>query len=96
MGEYHLSSGSGNIKIKADGNAERISMSTGSGSIKLDLEGVKGMETTVRTGSGGVRVAWNEDEGQKVKNGNYTYGNGACKIKANTGSGSIKIWGREE
>jgi len=96
VGEYHLSSGSGNIKIKADGNAERISMSTGSGGIKLELEGVRGMETTVRTGSGGVRVAWNDDEGQKVKNGNYTYGNGACKIKANTGSGSIKIWGREE
>ncbi|MCI9144419.1 MAG: DUF4097 family beta strand repeat protein [Lachnospiraceae bacterium] len=95
VGEFHLASGSGNIKMKADGKAERVSMSTGSGSIKLELEGIQGMDTTVRTGSGGVRVAWNEEEGQKVKNGNYTYGNGACKIKANTGSGSIKIFGRE-
>ncbi len=95
VGEYHLASGSGNIKMKAGGNAERINMSTGSGSIKLELEGIQGMDTTVRTGSGGVRIAWNEEEGQKVKNGNYTYGNGACKIKANTGSGSVKIFGRE-
>lgn len=95
VGEFHLASGSGNIKMKADGKAERVSVSTGSGSIKLELEGIQGMDTTVRTGSGGVRVAWNEEEGQKVKNGNYTYGNGACKIKANTGSGSIKIFGRE-
>lgn len=95
VGEYHLTSGSGNIKVKAGGNAERINMSTGSGSIKLELEGVGGMDTIVRTGSGGIRIAWGDEESQKVKNGNYTYGNGSCKIKANTGSGSIKISGRE-
>ena len=93
MAEYRITTGSGNIKLKAVGATERIDMSTGSGSIKLDLGGVEGMETTVRSGSGSVHVAWGGEEKQKVKNGTYAYGNSACKVRANTGSGSIRISG---
>lgn len=93
VAEYRLTTGSGNIKLKAVGAAERVDMTTGSGSIKLELEGVEGMETTVRSGSGSIHVDWRGEEKQKVKNGTYAYGNSACKVRANTGSGSIKISG---
>lgn len=94
VAEYHLSTGSGNIKAKAVGAVETVSMSAGSGSVKLELEGIEGMEATVRTGSGSAHIAWGEEEAVKVKNGTYTYGNSACKVKASTGSGSVKISGR--
>ena len=93
VAEYRLNTGSGNIRLKAVGATERIDMSTGSGSIRLELEGTEGMETTVRSGSGSIQVAWRGEEKQKVKNGTYAYGNSACKVRANTGSGSIKISG---
>ena len=92
---YHLSTGSGNIKARAVGEPEGLDMTTGSGSVRLELEGTKGMETTVRSGSGSIHIDWNGEESQKVKNGTYAYGNSACKIRANTGSGSIRISGRE-
>lgn len=95
VAEYHLGTGSGNIKVKAVGGSERVDMSTGSGSVKLSLEDVKGMEATVRSGSGSIRIGWDEEEGQKVKNGTYAYGNSACKVRATTGSGSIKIYGSQ-
>ena len=94
VAEYHLGTGSGNIKVRSVGASERIDMGTGSGSIKLELEGAEGMEATVRSGSGSVHIGWGEEERQKVKNGTYAYGNSACKVKANTGSGSIKISGK--
>ncbi len=94
VAEYHLGTGSGNIKVRSVGVSERIDMGTGSGSIKLELEGAEGMEATVRSGSGSVHIGWGEEERQKVKNGTYAYGNSACKVKANTGSGSIKISGK--
>lgn len=93
VAEYRITTGSGNIKLKAVGATERVDMSTGSGSIKLELEGIEGMETTVRTGSGSTHVAWGGEEKQKVKNGTYAYGNSACKVRASTGSGSIRISG---
>ena len=40
-----------------------------------------------------AHIAWGQEEAVKVKNGTYSYGNGACKVKANTGSGSIRISG---
>ncbi len=94
VAEYHLGTGSGNIKVKAVGAAEVVNMSAGSGSVKLELEGAEGMEATVRTSSGSAHIAWGEEEAVKVKNGTYTYGNSACKVKANTGSGSIKVSGK--
>lgn len=94
VAEYHLSTGSGNIKAKAVGAVETVNMSAGSGSVKLDLEGVEGMEAVIRTGSGSAHIAWGEEEAVKVKNGTYTYGNGACKVKAGTGSGSVRISAR--
>lgn len=93
VADYHLNTGSGNIKLKAVGTAETVNLSAGSGSVKLELEGIEGMEATVRTGSGSAHIAWGQEEAVKVKNGTYSYGNGACKVKANTGSGSIKISG---
>lgn len=90
VAEYSLSTGSGNIKARAVGAAERIDMSTGSGSVRLELEDAEGMEAAVRTGSGSMVIEWGEEK-EKVKNGTYSYGNGACKVKASTGSGSIKI-----
>ena len=54
------------------------------------------MEATVRSGSGSVQIGWNDEEGQKVKNGTYAYGNSACKVRASTGSGRIKIFGKED
>ena len=93
VAEYQLSTGSGSIKARAVGAAERLDMSTGSGSIRLELEGAKGMEAAVRSGSGSIHIDWDGQESQKVKNGTYAYGNSACKVKANTGSGSIKISG---
>lgn len=94
VAEYHMNTGSGNIKLKAVGAAEIVNMSAGSGSVKLELEGMEGMEATVRTGSGSAHIAWGEEEAVKVKNGTYTYGNSACKVKASTGSGSIKVSGK--
>ena len=94
VAEYHMNTGSGNIKLKAVGAAEIVNMSAGSGSVKLELEGTEGMEATVRTGSGSAHIAWGEEEAVKVKNGTYTYGNSACKVKASTGSGSIKVSGK--
>lgn len=91
--EYRLSAGSGNIKAKAVGAVETVDMAAGSGNVKLTLEGVAGMEAGVKSGSGSVRIAWGGEEPQKVKNGTYAYGNSACKVRANTGSGSIKIFG---
>lgn len=93
VAEYQLSTGSGSIKARAVGATERLDMSTGSGSIRLELEGAKGMEAAVRSGSGSIHIDWDGQESQKVKNGTYAYGNSACKVKANTGSGSIKISG---
>ncbi len=93
VAEYHLSTGSGSIKLRAVGASELADMSTGSGSIKLELEGAKGMEAAVRSGSGSIYIDWDGQESQKVKNGTYAYGNSACKVKASTGSGSIKISG---
>ena len=89
-----MSTGSGNIKIRAVGAAERIDMSTGSGGIKLELADAKGMQATVRSGSGSVHIDWAGEEHQRVKNGTYAYGNSACKVRAETGSGSVKISGR--
>ena len=94
VAEYHLGTGSGNIKVRSVGASERIDMGTGSGSIKLEMEGAEGMEATVRSASGSVHIGWGEEDSQKVKNGIYAYGNSACKVKANTGSGSIRISGR--
>lgn len=94
VAEYQLSAGSGNIEVKAVGASERVDMSTGSGRIKLYLEGIQGMEATVRSGSGKVQIGWGEEEEQTVKNGTYVYGNSSCKVRANTGSGRIKILGR--
>ncbi len=93
VAEYHLSTGSGSIKLRAVEASELADMSTGSGSIKLELEGAKGMEAAVRSGSGSIYIDWDGQESQKVKNGTYAYGNSACKVKASTGSGSIKISG---
>ncbi len=93
VAEYHLSTGSGSIKLRAVGASELADMSTGSGSIRLELEGAKGMEAAVRSGSGSIYIDWDGQESQKVKNGTYAYGNSACKVKASTGSGSIKISG---
>ena len=93
VAEYHLSTGSGSIKLRAVGASELADMSTGSGSIRLELEGAKGMEAAVRSGSGSICIDWDGQESQKVKNGTYAYGNSACKVKASTGSGSIKISG---
>ncbi|MCI9191114.1 MAG: DUF4097 family beta strand repeat protein [Lachnospiraceae bacterium] len=93
VAEYHLSTGSGSIKLRAVGASELADMSTGSGSIKLELEGAKGMEAAVRSGSGSIYIDWDGQESQKVKNGTYAYGNSACKVKASSGSGSIKISG---
>ena len=93
VADYHLNTGSGNIKLKAVGTAETVNLSAGSGSVKLELEGIEGMEATVRTGSGSAHIALGQEEAVKVKNGTYSYGNGACKVKANTGSGSIRISG---
>ena len=90
VAEYQLSTGSGSIKARAVGAAERLDMSTGSGSVRLELEDAEGMEAAVRTGSGSMVIEWGEEK-EKVKNGTYSYGNGACKVKASTGSGSIKI-----
>lgn len=95
VAEYHLGTGSGNIKVKSVGGSERVDMSTGSGSVKLYLEDVKGMEATVRSGSGSIKIGWDNEEEQKVKNGTYAYGNSACKVRATTGSGSIKIYGSQ-
>ena len=68
-------------------------MSTGSGSLKLELEGANGMEAAVRSGSGSIHIDWAGQESQKVRNGTYAYGNSACKVRATTGSGSIRISG---
>lgn len=93
--EYHLSAGSGNIKLNAVGGSESVDMSAGSGTIKVELRDIKGMEATVRSGSGSIRIGWDNEEEQKVKNGTYAYGNSACKVRASTGSGSIKIYGSQ-
>lgn len=94
VAECHLGTGSGNVKLKSVGACERIDMGTGSGSIRLELEGAEGMEATVRSGSGSIHIGWGDEEPQKMKNGTYAYGNSACKVKANTGSGSIKLLGK--
>ena len=91
--DYHLSTGSGSIRARAVGATERAELSAGSGSIRLELEGAKGMEAAVQSGSGSIHIEWEGQESQKVRNGTYAYGNSACKIRANTGSGSIKISG---
>ena len=93
VAEYQLSTGSGSIKARAVGATERVDMSTGSGSIKLELEGANGMEAAVRSGSGSIHIDWAGQESQKVRNGTYAYGNSACKVRATTGSGSIRISG---
>ncbi len=95
VAEYRLSTGSGNIKARAVGAVERVDMSSGSGSIKLELEGVKGMETAVRSSCGNIYLAWENQDEEKVRNGTYAYGNSDCKVRANTGSGSIRISGRQ-
>lgn len=91
--EYRLGTGSGNIKLRAVGATERADLSTGSGGIKVELEGAKGMEATVRSACGNIHLGWGEEDSQKVKNGTYAYGNSACKVRANTGSGNIKVIG---
>lgn len=92
--EYRLSAGSGNIKVHAVGAAEQVDVSAGSGCIRLDLDGAKGMEAMVRSGSGSIHLNWGGENDQKVKSGTYAYGNSACKVRANSGSGSIRISGR--
>lgn len=94
VAEYQLGTGSGNIKLRSVGASERIDMSTGSGSIKLEMDGIEGMEATVRSGSGSVHIGWGDEEQRRVKNGTYAYGNSSCKVKANAGSGSIRISGK--
>lgn len=91
MSEYDLSTGSGNIKVSAAGSPEKVCLSTGSGSVRLELGEVTGLEAKVKSGSGNIHIAWGEEEEQKMKNGTYTYGDGACKVEAGTGSGSIRI-----
>ena len=95
MADYHMATGSGNIKVKAVGGSERIDMSTGSGSVKLFLEEVKGMEATVRSGSGSIKIGWDKEEEQKGMNGNYSYCISSCIVMCTTGSGSIKIYGSQ-
>ena len=94
VAEYQLGTGSGNIKVKAVGATERASLGTGSGGVKIELEGIKGMAATVRSGSGSIRLGWNGEEDRKVKNGTYAYGDSSCKINVTTGSGSIKVFGK--
>lgn len=95
VAEYRLATGSGSIRARAVGAVERVDLSSGSGSIRLELEGVRGMETAVRSGSGSIHVAWENEDSVKVRNGTYAYGNSECKVRVNTGSGSIRISGRQ-
>lgn len=88
--EIKLSTGSGNIKANVR-MTQKIKMSAGSGSVKLNLEQAEGMEATIGNGSGSAHITWKGGERQKVRNGTYTYGSGACRVKASTGSGSVDI-----
>lgn len=91
FGNCYLQTGSGNISYHSPHSLQDAALQTGSGNISVMANQTEGLEATVKSGSGNIRICWKEDTPCTVKNGTFTFGNGETKIRTNTGSGNVEI-----
>ncbi len=89
-----IESKDGDVFARAKGTPESVDVESGSGDVRLKLEETEGMEAEIKA-NGDAYVKW---DGQKrnVRNGSYTYGTGACKVKAVSRDGDVVVSGFPE
>ena len=91
--EWRASSVSGEVSLTAECDAF-IKVSSVSGDVNLQLQNQgNGYEADICTVSGTRRLNFEGSNSNLYRNGSYVFGNGGCKIEANTTSGDINIRG---
>lgn len=85
-----MDTGSGRIEVNCAGAVEEAAFSTGSGSVRVDMDDLTGLEAKLSTGSGRSHVNWKGTD-TNCRNKTCTFGDGSCKLRASTGSGSIEV-----
>nr|WP_295683608.1 DUF4097 family beta strand repeat-containing protein [uncultured Lachnoclostridium sp.] len=91
--EWKASSISGEVFITAECDAT-IKVSSVSGDVNLQLQNQgNGYVANIRTVSGMRSLTFEGSNSNLYRNGSYVFGNGGCKIEANTTSGDIRIRG---
>ncbi|ABX42333.1 DUF4097 family beta strand repeat-containing protein [Lachnoclostridium phytofermentans] len=91
--EWRASTISGEVSITSECDA-MIKVSTISGDVRLQLQNHgNGYEANIRTVSGTRSLTFEGSNSNLYRNGSYVFGNGGCKVEANTTSGDIKIRG---
>lgn len=88
-------SSSGDVSVSAAKTPESVEAQSEIGDVHVKLEETEGMEVDIKTGRGDTYIKWN---GQKrnVQEGCYTYGNGACKVRAFSGKGDVVVSGSSD
>lgn len=85
-----IGAGSGDIVITPAGNADSIKVRTGSGDVVLNMDAISGVKATVGTGSGDG-VIRDRDGEHYVSRGEFTVGEGPCRVVVTTGSGDAVV-----
>lgn len=85
-----MDTGSGRIEVNCARAVEEAAFSTGSGSVRVCMDDLTGLEAKLSTGSGRTHVNWKGAD-TNCKNRTCTFGDGSCKLRAATGSGSIDV-----
>lgn len=89
-----IESKDGDVSARAKGTPESVDGESGSGDVRLKLEETEGMDVEIHA-NGDAYIKW---DGQKrsVGNGSYSYGTGACKVKAVSRDGDVVVSGFPE
>lgn len=93
MGNCQCQTASGDIELSFTGPVSLIDVSSVSGDIRLDIEEAGGMEANVNAKTGDVNISW-KGERCRMSRGVYRYGDGSCKVNAETTTGDVNIVGR--
>lgn len=86
-----FSASSGDIDISVKGAPQSVELCTRTGDIRLMLEEADGMEAALKTITGDATLFYKGEKEASAKKGTFTFGNGACKVKAESNSGDISV-----
>ena len=87
-----IEASSGDISASAKGTPESVSLQSKSGDVRLKLGETEGMDVEIDAGNGDAYIKWDGHK-DSVKKGSYTYGTGACKVKASSRGGDVVVSG---
>jgi DUF4097 and DUF4098 domain-containing protein YvlB len=90
--------GSGDVRLEGDlSGARQIEIDTSSGDVELDMSAYPGMTFTIETGSGRIDVDLPDLDTVRSRRSYFSgrVGDGAADVVIDTGSGSVRIRGRE-